>query len=131
MANLKLFTHKCTYDVTGASDIGTAATIIPSDHGPVIPDNAIVMRCTTYTSVAMVAVGGTPTITITCGGITLVATQNCVGHASLADEKVTVNAVGDKTTAAGSVSVVIADQAINAGVVEIITEYYIATSQGA
>jgi hypothetical protein len=130
-SNPKLFTHKCTYDVTNGADLGTAASHVPSNAGTKIPDNAIVMRCTTYTSVAMVAVGGTPTFTITCGGITLVGTQNCVGHASLADEKVTINEVADKTTAAGDITVVIADQAINAGVIEIITEYYLATEQGA
>jgi hypothetical protein len=128
--NLTLHVNKCIYDVTGGTDSGTAGAITPADAVS-IPDNAIIKNCITYTSVAMVAASGTPTIKIDCGGIALVAVQNCVGHASLADEKVTVNAVYDKTTAAGPPIVTIADANINAGVVEIITEYYLATSQGA
>tara|TARA_R110002096_G_C14089486_1_gene677527 strand:+ start:112 stop:504 length:393 start_codon:yes stop_codon:yes gene_type:complete len=130
MAQIKKYSAKCTYDVTGAVDSGTAGAITPAD-AQIIPDNAIVTSCITYTSVAMVAVSGTPTIKIDCGGIALVAVQNCVGHASLADEKVTINAVGDKTTAAGFPIVTIAAANINAGVVEIIVEYYLATALGA
>jgi hypothetical protein len=131
MANSSLQTMKCSYDVSGdtkaTADLGTAASHVPSD-ATVIPQNAIIIRCTTYVSRAMVAVGGTPTIKFDVGGIAMVSVQNCVGHASLADEKVTSTVVGLKTTAAGAPTVTIADQAINAGCVDIYVDYYLGSS---
>ena len=131
MANSSLQTMKCTYDVSAdtksTADLGTAGTIVPSD-ATVIPKNAIIIRATTYVSRAMVAVGGTPTIKLDCGGVALITVQNCVGHASLADEKVTSNVVGLKTTSATAPTVTIADQAINAGCVDIYVDYYLGSS---
>ena len=131
MANSSLQTMKCSYDVSGdtksTADSGIAGAIVPSD-ATVIPKNAIIIRATTYVSRAMIAASGTPTIKFDCGGIALISVQNCVGHASLADEKVTSNVVGLKTTASGAPTVTIAAANINAGVVDVYVDYYLGSA---
>lgn len=120
MANVKKFVAKAIYDFS--VDAGAASTIVP-DNSAIIPNNAVVTTATTCVTTACTS-GGSATVAITAGGITLVAQQN-FNHASLADEKVTLNDVGDKTTSATGIQFVIATAALTAGVIECYVEYYL------
>jgi len=120
MANVKKFVAKAVYDF--AVDGGAASTIVP-DNSAIIPNNAVVIAANTCVTTACTS-GGSATIAITAGGLTVVAQQN-FNHASLADEKVTLNDVGDKTTSSSGIGFLIATAALTAGVIECYVEYYI------
>ena len=121
MAYPKLMTAKAVYDF--AVDGGAISTITPT-RGEVIPANSIIVDAITCVTTLVTVASGTPSLVVKAGGLTVVTTQNPVSHASLADEKVTVNAVADKTTVNGAIQVVIGGAAYTAGVVEIYVTYY-------
>ena len=120
MAYPKLMTAKAVYDF--AVDGGAISTITPA-RSEVIPANSIIVDAMTCVTTAF-ATGGSPTLVVKAGGLTVVASQNPATHASLADEKVTVNAVADKTTANGAIQVVVGAAALTAGVIEVYVTYY-------
>jgi len=120
MAYPKLMTAKAIYDFS--VDGGAISTITPASS-EVIPANAIIVDAMTCVTTAFTS-GGTPSLAVKAGGLTVISAQNPASHASLADEKVTVNAVADKTTANGAIQVVVASGALTAGVVEIYVTYY-------
>jgi len=120
MAYPKLMTAKAIYDFS--VDGGAISTITPA-RTEVIPANAIIVDAMTCVTTAFTS-GGTPSLAVKAGGLTVISAQNPASHASLADEKVTVNAVADKTTANGAIQVVVASGALTAGVVEIYVTYY-------
>lgn len=124
MAHPKLITAKAIYDFS--VDAGAVSTITPADT-ETIPANAIIVDAMTCVTTLLGNASGTPTVAIKAGGLTVIGAQD-YNHASLADEKVTVNAVADKTTASGAIQVVIASAALDAGVIEIYVSYYLAGS---
>lgn len=119
MAYPKLMTAKAVYDF--AVDGGAASTITPA-RSEVIPANAIIVDAMTVCTTACTS-GGLATCAFKAGGLTVISSQ-AFNHASLADEKVTVNAVADKTTANGAIQLVIGTAALQAGVIEIYVTYY-------
>ena len=82
-----------------------------------LPGAAMTVCTTACTS------GGSATCVFKAGGLTVISSQ-AFNHSSLADEKVTVNAVADKTTANGAIQLVIGTAALTAGVIEIYVTYY-------
>ena len=74
--------------------------------------------------------GGSATVAIGCGGAALVA-ATAFDNGVFDDEDVTHTVVADKTTAAGRPTITVATAALTAGVVEVIIEYYQATTLGA
>ena len=121
MAHVQKFIAKGIY--VFANDAGGTVTTALSDS-PTIPNNAVLLNCNTLVTTALTAASGTPTVAFSAGGVTMVAAQN-FSHASLADEKVTMNDVSDKTTSATAIQIVIASAALAAGVIEVYVEYYI------
>lgn len=119
MAYPKLMTAKAVYDF--AEDGGAIGAITPT-RGEVIPANAIIVDAMTVCTTACTS-GGLATCAFKAGGLTVISAQN-FNHASLADEKVTVNAVADKTTANGAIQLVVATAALTAGVIEVYVTYY-------
>ena len=119
MAYPKLVTAKAIYDF--AVDGGAVATIIPAS-GAVIPANAIIVDIMSVCTTACTS-SGSATVRFKAGGI-FAAAAVAFNHATIADEKVTVNAVADKTTANGAIEVVVATAALTAGVIEIYVTYY-------
>lgn len=106
-----------------------AGVITPADADITIPENAIITDCITYVTTAMTS-GGSATVAIGCGGAALVA-ATAFDNGVFDDEDVTHTVVADKTTAAGRPTITVATAALTAGVVEVIIEYYLATSLGA
>ena len=106
-----------------------AGVITPADADITIPENAIITDCITYVSTAMTS-GGSATVAIGCGGAALVA-ATAFDNGVFDDEDVTHTVVADKTTAAGRPTITVATAALTAGVVEVIIEYYQATTLGA
>ena len=120
MANVKKFVAKAVYDF--GVDGGAASTIVP-DNSAIIPNNSVITNANTVVTTALTS-GGSATLVISAGGVTCVASQ-AYNHSSLADEKVTLNDVGDKTTSSTGIQFVIGAAALTAGVVEAYVEYYI------
>ena len=116
-----------------ASDQGLtgngAGVITPADADITIPDNAIITDCITYVTTAMTS-GGSATVAIGVGGAALVA-ATAFDNAAFDDEDVTHTVVADKTTSAGRPTITVATAALTAGVIEVIIEYYQATTLGA
>ena len=106
-----------------------AGIITPADADITIPENAIITDCITYVTTAMTS-GGSATVAIGCGGAALVA-ATAFDNGVFDDEDVTHTVVADKTTAAGRPTITVATAALTAGVVEVIIEYYQATTLGA
>ena len=106
-----------------------AGVITPADADITIPDNAIITDCITYVSTAMTS-GGSATVAIGCGGAALVA-ATAFDNGVFDDEDITHTVVADKTTSAARPTVTVATAALTAGVIEVIIEYYQATTLGA
>ena len=106
-----------------------AGVITPADADITIPENAIITDCITYVTTAMTS-GGSATVAIGCGGAALVA-ATAFDNGVFDDEDVTHTVVADKTTAAGRPTITVATAALTAGVIEVIIEYYQATTLGA
>ena len=106
-----------------------AGIITPADADITIPEDAIITDCITYISTAMTS-DGSATVAIGCGGAALVA-ATAFDNGAFDDEDVIHNVVADKTTAAGRPTITVATAALTAGVVEVIIEYYQATTLGA
>ena len=119
MAYPKLVTAKAIYDF--AVDGGAASTITPASS-EVIPANAIIVDIMSVCTTACTS-AGSATVRLKAGGI-FASAAVAFNHASLADEKVTVNAVADKTTANGAIQVVVGAAALTAGVIEVYVTYY-------
>jgi hypothetical protein len=115
----KLVTAKAIYDF--AVDGGATGTITPVAT-ETIPANAIIVDIMTVCTTACTS-GGSATVRIGAGGL-FASAAVAFDNASLADEKVTVNAVADKTTANGAIQVVVAVAALTAGVIEAYVTYY-------
>jgi hypothetical protein len=121
MANPKLMSAHARYDF--AVDGGAASTIVPSNSA-IIPDNAVIVRCYSVVTTAM-ASGGSATLALTAGGVTLKA-ATAFDNGAFDDEDVTEHAVTDKTTSSTGIQFVIATAALTAGVVDVYVEYYFA-----
>lgn len=106
-----------------------AGIITPADADITIPDNAIITDMITYVSTAMTS-NGDATVAIACGGATL-ATALAFNHANYSDEDVIHTVIADKTTSARRPTITVAVAALTAGVIEVIIEYYQATTLGA
>tara|TARA_R110000744_G_scaffold180289_2_gene299353 strand:- start:9648 stop:10070 length:423 start_codon:yes stop_codon:yes gene_type:complete len=106
-----------------------AGIITPADADITIPENAIITDCITYVTTAMTS-GGSATVAIGVGGAALVAAV-AFDNGVFDDEDVTHSVVADKTTTEGRPTITVATAALTAGVVEVIIEYYQATSLGA
>ena len=106
-----------------------AGVITPADADITIPDNAIITDCITYVTTAMTS-GGSATVAIGVGGAALVAAK-AFNHADFSDEDVIHTVISDKTTSAARPIVTVATAALTAGVIEVIIEYYQATTLGA
>ena len=119
MAYPNLVTAKAIYDF--AVDGGAVSTITPA-NSEVIPANAIIVDIMSLCTTAC-ASDGSATVRLKAGGI-FASAAVAFDNASLADEKVTVNAVADKTTANGAIQVVVGAQPLTAGVIEVYVTYY-------
>ena len=106
-----------------------AGVITPADADITIPENAIITDMITYVSSAMTS-DGSATIAIGVGGAALAAAV-AFDHANYTDEDVIHTVIADKTTSAARPIVTIATAALTAGVIEVIIEYYQATTLGA
>ena len=120
MANPKLMTAHAKYDF--AVDGGAVSTIVPANSA-IIPDNAVVVRCYSVVTTAMTS-GGSATLALTAGGVTLKA-ATAFDNGAFDDEDVTEHTITDKTTSSTGVQFVIATAALTAGVVEVYVEYYL------
>lgn len=120
MAHPKLMTAHARYDF--AVDGGAVSTIVPSNSA-IIPDNAVITNVFHSTTTALTS-GGSATLAITAGGVTLNAAV-AFDNADYADEGVIANAVNDKTTSATGIQFVIATAALTAGVVDVYVQYYV------
>ena len=120
MANPKLMTAHAKYDF--AVDGGAASTIVPSNSA-IVPNNAIIVRCYSVVTTAMTS-GGSATLSLTTGGVTLLA-ATAYNNGAFDDEDVTEHTVVDKTTSSTGLQFVIATAALTAGVVDCYVEYYI------
>tara|TARA_R100000234_G_C4994521_1_gene177187 strand:+ start:1443 stop:1820 length:378 start_codon:yes stop_codon:yes gene_type:complete len=120
MANPKLMTAHAKYDF--AVDGGGTGTIVPSNSA-IIPDNAVIVRCYSLVTTAMTS-GGSATLALTAGGVTLKA-ATAFDNGAFDDEDVTEHTVTDKTTSSTGIQFVIATAALTAGVVEVYVEYYL------
>ena len=119
MAHPKLMTAHAKYDF--AVDGGAASTIVPANSA-IIPDNAVIVRCYSVVTTAMTS-GGSATLALTTGGVTLKA-ATAFDNGAFDDEDVTEHTVVDKTTSSTGIQFVIATAALTAGVVEVFVEYY-------
>ena len=119
MAYPKLMTAKAVYDF--AVDGGAASTITPA-RTEVIPANAIIVDIMRLCTTACTS-SGSATVRLKAGGL-FASAAVAFDNATLADEKVTVNAVADKTTANGAIQVVVGAAALTAGVIEVYVTYY-------
>ena len=119
MANPRLMTAHAKYDF--AVDGGAASTIVPANSA-IIPDNAVIVRCYSVVTTAMTS-GGSATLALTAGGVTLKA-ATAFDNGAFDDEDVTEHTVVDKTTSSTGIQCVIATAALTAGVVEVFVEYY-------
>ena len=120
MANPKLMTAHAKYDF--AVDTGAQGTIVPSNSA-IIPDNAVIVRCYSLVTTAMTS-GGSATLALTAGGVTLKA-ATAFDNGAFDDEDVTEHTVTDKTTSSTGIQFVIATADLTAGVVEVYVEYYL------
>ena len=120
MANPRLMTAHAKYDF--AVDGGAVSTIVPANSA-IIPDNAVVVRCYSVVTTAMTS-GGSATLALTAGGVTLKA-ATAFDNGAFDDEDVTEHTITDKTTSSTGVQFVIATAALTAGVVEVYVEYYL------
>ena len=120
MANPRLMTAHAKYDF--AVDGGAASTIVPANSA-IIPDNAVIVRCYSVVTTAMTS-GGSATLALTAGGVTLKA-ATAFDNGAFDDEDVTEHTVTDKTTSSTGIQFVIATAALTAGVVEVYVEYYL------
>lgn len=120
MANPRLMTAHAKYDF--AVDGGAVSTIVPANSA-IIPDNAVVVRCYSVVTTAMTS-GGSATLALTTGGVTLKA-ATAFDNGAFDDEDVTEHTITDKTTSSTGVQFVIATAALTAGVVEVYVEYYL------
>ena len=120
MANPKLMTAHAKYDF--AVDGGGTGTIVPSNSA-IIPDNAVIVRCYSLVTTAMTS-GGSATLALTAGGVTLKA-ATAFDNGAFDDEDVTEHTVTDKTTSSTGIQFVIATADLTAGVVEVYVEYYL------
>lgn len=120
MANPKLMTAHAKYDF--AVDGGAISTIVPSNSA-IIPDNAVIVRCYSLVTTAMTS-GGSATLALTAGGVTLKA-ATAFDNGAFDDEDVTEHAVTDKTTSSTGIQFTIAVATLTAGVVEVYVEYYL------
>lgn len=119
MAYPNLVTAKAIYDF--AVDGGAASTITPV-NSEVIPANAIIVDIMSLCTTACTS-SGSATVRLKAGGL-FASAAVAFNHSSIVDEKVTVNAVADKTTANGAIQVVVGAAALTAGVIEIYVTYY-------
>ena len=119
MANPRLMTAHAKYDF--AVDGGAASTIVPANSA-IIPDNAVIVRCYSVVTTAMTS-GGSATLALTAGGVTLKA-ATAFDNGAFDDEDVTEHTITDKTTSSTGIQFVIATAALTAGVVECFVEYY-------
>ena len=119
MALPKLVTANAIYYF--AVDGGASSTISPASS-EVIPANSIIVEIMSVCTTACTS-SGSATVRLKAGGL-FASAAVAFNHATLADEKVTVNAVADKTTANGAIQVVVGAAALTAGVIEIYTTYY-------
>ena len=120
-------TCKFVYDF--AVDGGAVSAITPADADIIIPADAIITDMITYVSTAMTS-SGSATIAIGVGGAALAAAL-AFDHANYSDEDVIHTVIADKTTSAGAPTITVGTAALTAGVVEVIIEYYQATTLGA
>ena len=120
MANPRLMTAHAKYDF--AVDGGAASTIVPANSA-IIPDNAVIVRCYSVVTTAMTS-GGSATLALTAGGVTLKA-ATAFDNGAFDDEDVTEHTITDKTTSSTGIQFVIATAALTAGVVEVYVEYYL------
>ena len=120
MAHPKLMTAHAKYDF--AVDGGATSTIVPANSA-IIPDNAVIVRCYSVVTTAMTS-GGSATLALTTGGVTLKA-ATAFDNGAFDDEDVTEHTITDKTTSSTGVQFVIATAALTAGVVEVYVEYYL------
>ena len=120
MANPRLMTAHAKYDF--AVDGGAASTIVPANSA-IIPDNAVIVRCYSVVTTAMTS-GGSATLALTAGGVTLKA-ATAFDNGAFDDEDVTEHTVTDKTTSSTGIQFVIATAALTAGVVDVYVEYYL------
>ena len=120
MAHPKLMTAHARYDFS--VDGGAQSTIVPANSA-IIPDNAVIVRCYSVVTTAMTS-GGSATLALTTGGVTLKA-ATAFDNGAFDDEDVTEHTVVDKTTSSTGIQFVIATAALTAGVVEVFVEYYI------
>ena len=120
MANPKLTTAHARYDF--AVDGGAISTIVPSNSA-IIPDNAVIVRCYSVVTTAM-ASGGSATLALSAGGVTLKA-ATAFDNGAFDDEDVTEHAVTDKTTSGTGIQFTIATATLTAGVVDVYVEYYL------
>ena len=118
MANIK--PQYATAQYVTADGLGTGAQTLATTS--IIPKGAIVTRCIVVAQTAATS-DGSATLQVTVGA----AFDNGVFD----DEDVTHTVVADKTTAAGRPTITVATAALTAGVVEVIIEYYQATTLGA
>ena len=120
MANPRLMTAHAKYDF--AVDGGAVSTIVPANSA-IIPDNAVIVRCYSVVTTAMTS-GGSATLALTAGGVTLKA-ATAFDNGAFDDEDVTEHTITDKTTSSTGIQFVIATAALTAGVVEVYVEYYL------
>ena len=120
-------TCKFVYDF--AVDGGAVSAITPADADIIIPADAIITDMITYVSTALTS-DGSATIAIGVGGAALAAAL-AFDHANYSDEDVIHTVIADKTTAAAAPTITVGTAALTAGVVEVIIEYYQATTLGA
>ena len=119
MAHPKLITAHAKYDF--AVDGGAASTIVPANSA-IIPDNAVIVRCYSVVTTAMTS-GGSATLALTAGGVTLKA-ATAFDNGAFDDEDVTAHTGTAKTTSSTGIQFVIATADLTAGVVECFVEYY-------
>ena len=120
MANPKLTTAHARYDFS--VDGGAVSTIVPSNSA-IVPDNAVVTNVYHVTTTALTS-GGSATLALTAGGVTLKA-ATAFDNGAFDDEDVTAYDVADKTTSSTGIQFVIATAALTAGVVEVYVQYYL------
>jgi len=122
MAHINEFIGKATYDFS--VDGGAVSAITPASNFT-IPNNAIITDVYMHTSTAMTTGGGSATVALAIGGVTIHAAQ-AYDHADWDDEDVTLIEINDKTTSSGSLTFTVATAALTAGVVNFYVKYFIA-----
>jgi hypothetical protein len=127
MAHPKLVTAYAQYDF--AVDGGATSTITLANSAE-IPNNAIIVGCYTHVKTACATASGTATIIIKAGGVALSPavnhTDNEFDTANQVSNVMTLNNsnLGAKATSDLGVQFTIADNALNAGVVDVYVQYY-------